>query len=604
MLKLVKSTSSENYPINPQTSAVRKLSVKANVGGVADLQSSYLIIKNGMQTTVNSLPAVRNVGWGCYFDENNIVEYPASAQVVYAELLIGGQSIQYLEDVNVRTVNLVTYKKNDEQLKKESNMGTYGFQRLESGAKSASPAVVANNIRNQGAYMSPFLSQSLDDATSKIMSSASYKEVASVIKLSDLFSFCEAMGTDQLNLNGRDIEIKLQFEDRKQILAEFVNYKASYDYTNAQLTPMTQNTLALDKYVTLGNGNPLNGTAFTALTLDEVVDAGIIFRTSNTYKNVVDIPLYVGMPFAVWRGDNLPTTKGSNCFTIVSLSLDGNGKCLILCQPYFAGADVDGSRIYIQPAVAGTAVTPTQILQSFADNADPVTAQAIALSGIVDPIVKAGTVTDFTTNNDNGLQSLYSVNGLELVVVEKMVQGKKQSIEFVNYLRDSDVIPANATNYNKSFMLDPQVGAVFAFIPPALPTRANDGDVNLLSCTRTRTIANPPVNISNGLTVRSMLNGQPCYTRDIVFSTNNFTVEPLYFHRLYLSAQKIGMKLNNMSTVEHFMAKDGVNQHCMIVEPVDMSSAPQQFLVRLSFTDNTTARTIYLYKAQMQMVEI
>lgn len=611
MLKLVKATSSENYPINPQTSAIRKLSVKSSVSGVADLQSSYVIIKNGMQTTVNSLPAVRNVGWGCYFDENNIVEFPASCQILNAELLIGGQSVQYLEDVNVRTVNLMTYKKNAEQLKKESAVGTYGFQRNENGAKAPSPAVVGTNVRNQGSYVSPFLQETLDN-TNLIKASSAYNEVASVIKLSDIFSFCEAEGTDNLFLNGRDIEIKIQFEDRKQVLTEFINYKASYDYTAQALAPMAQNTLALDAFLTYGDDTPLDQTSFIALSLDELVNKGIKLRTLNVYSHVVDVPLYAGMPICVWRADAVPTTKGANCFIIDNLELDGNGKCVIQMVPYFAGEDVDGSRIYIQPAVANTDVTTTQIFQTIADAnatpADPATPRAISLSGIPDPLVKVNTVTDFTPANckDNGYNSMYSVNGLELVLVDKMnVAGKKQQIQFVNYLRDSDVIGANVLNYNKSFMLDPQVGAVFAFIPPVLPSRPQENDVNLLSVTRSYTIAQPPVAMSNGLTVRSMLNGQPCYSRDIVFGNNtNNSVEPLYFHRLYLSAQKLGMSLKNLSTTEHFMANDGINQHCMIVEPVDMMSQPQQLMVRLTFASNTQPRTIYVYKAQMQMVDI
>lgn len=610
-LKLVKSTSSENYPIAPQKSAVRKLTVKSTVGGVADLKNSYLIIKNALETTVNTQLVARNVSWGCYFDENNIVEYPCTAQIAYAELLVGGQSVQYLEDVNVRLVNMMVYKKNAEQVKKESNLGSYGFQRLENGSKAQSPAQPAVNTRTQGLYVSPFLSQSLDDGTSRIAESSSYREVASVVKLADIFSFCEANGVDNLNIAGREVEVRLQFEDRKQILTEFVNYRATYDIANTVLKPVSQQTLALDsycQYVNQVNGTTqINSEVNIPASMNDLVTAELQFRTTSTYSSVANVPLYVGMPFCTWKSATATATKGANCFIITQLSLDGDNKCLINAVPYYA--DIGGVNVFIQPAVAGTAVTVAQVkaelgvVSGTAGNA--VTIQVCALSGICDPVVKVNTVTDFSSP-DNALNTVYKVNGLELVLVEKVgMQGQKQQIQFVNYLKDSDVIPANSLNYNKAYMLDPQVGAVFGLYPAQLQTRVGDGDVNLLSVSRVQTIANPPAPVSSGVVIRSMLNGQPCYTRDIVFSRiNNDTVEPLYYHRLFLASQKLGLKLNNLSTVEHFMAKDGVNQHSMIVEPVEMSASPQQFMARLTFNNNTASRTFYLFKAQMQAVEI
>jgi len=611
MLKLTKETSSENYPISPQTSAVRKLSVKTSVKSVADLKSSYCIVKNNLSTSVNGSQVVRNVSWGCYFNNDNIVEYPATCQIQYAELKIGGQSVEYVEDVNVRLVNLMTYQKNSEQVKKQASLGSYGFQRLENGAKAPSPASATSVVRSVGAYRSPFLQQTLDDATSGVLQSSVYQEVATVIKLSDLFSFCQAMGVDKLNLMGREVEIILQFEDRKQILTEFVNYKAKYDATAQQVKPTPNNTLAIDsaffQYVNqVGGTQAISSQNFTALTLDQLETAQIQIRTLTKYKNVVDCPLYVGMPICLWKTSAVATV-GANYFLIKSLTLDANSRCLISIVPYFAGVDVAGQRVYIQPAVAGTTITTAQIFAELATAnatpANPATFNVVSLSGVCDPVVKANTITVFSSQ-DNGLNSLYYVNGFELVVVEKDMQGMKQTIEYVSYMRDSDVIPAGALNYTKSFQIDPSVSAVFAMFPPVLTTRPNDGDVNLLSCSRMLQ-ADGTTPYTNGLVMRNMLNGNPLYTRDIVFgSSNNDSVEPLYFHRLYLVSQKLGMQLNNLSTVEHFMAKDGVNQHAMICEPIPVSQNQQLFTVRLQFLANTNPRTIYLYKAQMRTVEI
>lgn len=611
MLKLTKETSSENYPILPQTSAVRKLSVKTSVKSVADLKSSYCIVKNNLTTSVNGSQVVRNVSWGCYFDNDNIVEYPATCQVQYAELKIDSQSVEYVEDVNVRLVNLMTYQKNSEQVKKQASLGSYGFQRLENGAKAPSPASATSVVRSVGAYRSPFLQQTLD-TTSNVLQSSVYQEVASVIKLSDLFSFCQASGVDNLNLMGREVEVIIQFEDRKQILTEFVNYKAKYDSTAQQVKPTPNNTLAIDngflQYLN-GVGNPISTVVssanFIALTLDQLVNAQLQIRTLTTYKNIVDCPLYVGMPICLWKTTAV-ITKGANYFIIKSLTLDANSRCVISIVPYFAGANADGQRVYIQPTTAGTAITTAQIFAEIATPANPATNPAtfnvVSLSGVCDPVVKANTITDLSSQ-DNGLNSFYYVNGLELVVVEKDVQGMKQTINYVSYMRDSDVIPAGALNYTKSFQIEPSVSAVFGMLPPVLATRPNDGDVNLLSCSRMLQPNGTPY--TNGLVMRNMLNGNPLYTRDIVFgSSNNDSVEPLYFHRLYLASQKLGMQLNNLSTVEHFMAKDGVNQHAMICEPVPVSQNPQLLTVRLQFLANTNPRTIYLYKAQMRTVEI
>jgi hypothetical protein len=599
MLKLVKSTSSENYPITPQTSAVRKLSVKASGVSVVDLSSSYLLVKNSLQTTVNGANVVRNVSWGCYFNDDSIVEYPATCQVSYAELKIRGQTVEYVEDVNVRLVNLMTYRKNAEQVKKEANLGSYGFQRLENGPKAESPAVAAENQRSQGAYRSPFLSQTLD-ATSQQVTGSTYQEVASVLKLSDLFSFCQAGGVDNLNVSG-DVEIILQFEDRAQILTEYVNFLADVDIVSpaGELKPKTQNTLSLQKFVSYEDDSPIITDDLPA-SLAAFDVSGIRFKTTNTYKHVADVPLYQGMPFCVWKDTALPATKGSNVFTVHELLLDASGSCIIDCKLY---KNAVGE--YIHPTT-GTALTVPNIIDAIGEpNAtvtDPITPNIVALSGIVDPVVSGTTATNYKTNRDNGLNSKYVVSGLELVVVEKMnAPATKQKIAYMQYMRDSDNITGSTTNYQKSFPLEPATAGVFVFLPPDLDTRPNE-DANLLSVSHMK--APDTVVSSAGLEVRTLINSNPLYTRDIQFSSTTDTVSPLFVHRLYLASQQLQMPLNNLSTVQHFMAKDGVTQHCMVCEPVPVSQNDQLLTLRLKFDTNTRGRTIYLYKAQMRMLDM
>jgi hypothetical protein len=195
---------------------------------MADLSMSYLIVKNGLQTTANGRSVVRNVGWGGFMAQNSQWQYPSTCQIRTASLSIGGQVVEYNEDLHVRKVNMDVYAKSAELLRTEANYGGQGFQRIE-GPKILTDATEAN--MHSGHYMSPFVEESTD--TGGVKTSASYKTVSSVIYLGDVFEFCKNAMT--VNLAGKDIVVELQFEDRNTMLTEFVNYKT--DLTTAPAVP-------------------------------------------------------------------------------------------------------------------------------------------------------------------------------------------------------------------------------------------------------------------------------------------------------------------------------------------------------------------------------
>ena len=582
MLKLVKQTSYENYPISPQTSAVRKLTVKGSSSSVVDLGASYLVVKNGLTTTINGAQVARNVAFGCAFSQDQIWEYPSSVQVRSASLKIGGQQIEYVEDVNVRVVNQVVYEKNHEQLRREANIGTYTFQRIERGAKAASPADVAEVVRSQGAFMSAFLDETLDAATSLIKQGAAYKEVACVVPLREIFKFCDAPQAAECFVGGagtQEVVIELQFEDRNQILTEYVNYCTDLETNPAIPRPKAHETLDIVA------ASVRNGDGSNPPTVGADLTKTFLCTTASSYQHVSQVPLYVGQPICLWAAGALPAVVGSNYSVITALSVPaGGGACTITFKAYTLGGQ------FVR--TAGAQITPAQYFANvYAAGAGVIS----AISGVADPVLTAGADTVYT-NKDAGLSTTYQVNGLELVMVEKpMANGQKQTIQFIQYQRDTDTIPAQQLTYSKSFMLDPMCGGVFCMFPPKI--NAGSAQTNLLSLSHHE-------GVTEGLTYRNLIDNQQLYSRDIAFSDATHAVEPLYIERLNLTAMGLGMSFKNLSNVAHFLAKNGVCGHAIIAEPVALKPQPQQLNLRMTFDVNATDRTIYVYKAIMKQVVV
>lgn len=596
MLRLTKSVSDENYPISPQTSAVRKLKVRAQPQSVCDLSNSYLIIKNSLTTTVNGANVVRNVGWGASMSQKNQWEYPASCQIRTAALYIGGQLVEYNEDLNVRRVNMDVYAKSAERIRKEANMGSYGFQRLP-GPKIATPNATTANMHS-GNYLSPFLD--IDENNN-----VEYKQVSSIIHLSDIFEFCR-VATDA-NLAGKEVVVELQFEDRNTLLTEFVNYKTQLDgVTNPptvnSVLPFDHQVMKVDNTIQFVTG--AGNTAFDPTTWPDP-DTEVRIQMMNKYYSLNECPLFVGQPICLWNTTPVTAnTTGSNIFTISSLSLaaavggaatpvaPGNTAAKV-ASPLIVGVVAYKARgQYVTPLTAGNQALQSQIVANIAVTDATVGNQtAKFLSCVNDPVIVAGAVTLYT-NNDAGLTTTYSVDGLELVMMEMPgVDGKKQTFEYFQYMRDVDVIPTGQLTYQKTFQLDPGCVAVYALFPCAKDVGA--ANTNMLSISHRS-------NVSEGLSWRNLLNGQSLYNRDIVFSALTDAVEPLYVHRLGLAAKQINLTMENLVQNQTWMSHDGTTCHAMVAEPVEFSQQPQQLAVRLNFNVNANSRTIYVYKAVLR----
>jgi hypothetical protein len=589
MLKLVKQTSYENYPISPQTSAVRKLTVKGTASGVVDMNKSYLLVKNSLATTVNGVAVPRNVGFGCAFSQDQIWEYPSSCQIRSASLKIGGQQVEYVEDVNIRVVNQAIYEKNHEQIRREANVGGYTFQRLETGSKSASPANPAVAVRSQGLQMSAFLDETIEapaGLNTYAKTGAGYKIVSCSIPLRELFKFCDSPQAADLFVGGtttQEIVVELQFEDRNQLLCEYVNLAA--DVTSVPATPRPDQfeTLAINpaSVANLGGAVPPTVQASLATSIYQA-------NTVASYSHVTQVPLYVGQPICLWLAGALPAIVGSNYSIVQSVSVPvGGGVATIVFRPY----TLDNANFV---RTAGNPITPAQYFANvYAGGAGVLT----AMSGVPDPVLAINPAGDTTyTAIDAGLSTKYSVEGLEMVVVEKpMAKGQKQTIQYIQYMRDTDTIPTGQLTYAKSFQIDPNCSGLFAVFPPKR-TGASP-QTNMLSLSH-------HTGVSEGLSYRNMIDNQQLYSRDITFSSTTEAVEPLYLERLNLTAMQLGMSLKNLSPVAHMMAKNGVTAHAMISEPVEMKQMPQQLNLRMTFNVNASDRTIYVYKAIMSQITI
>lgn len=582
MLRLTKSTSDENYPISPQTSSVRKLTIKANVGSVADLSNSYLIVKNELSTTINGAGVVRNVGWGQLMSQRNQWQYPSTCQLRTASLSIGGQVIEYSEDLHVRKVNMDVYSKSAEKTRKDANISAMGFQRLE-GPKILTGATTAN--MHSGNYLSPFLNDDMVNAPNA-KSAASYKSVSSVIYLSDVFDFCRV--AQSVNLTGKEVKIELQFEDRNTLLTEFVNYKTDLTTNPAIPRPFPFQTMSVD--ATLANVINVSLGSVPFVFANYLLAHEIRVNLTSTYTNVRDIPVYVGQPICLWNTGALPAVPGANYFIVTGVTLLATG----IAQITFKAYTLDGAT-FINTANA-TQVTAAQVAATIGTNAVPSVPVCFAMSCVNDPILRPGgaNVLSTYTNLDAGESSTYSVTGLELVICEMPnTAAVKQTIQYFQYMRDVDVIPTGQLNYQKSFQLDPLCVAVFAMFPCAKdPAGAS---LNMLSISHR-------AGVSTGLSYRNMINGESLYSHDITFSAVSDAVAPLYSHRLGLAAMPVSMALENLVQNQSWMSHDGVSTHAMIAEPVPVSEQPQQLVIRLNFDTNTSSRTIYVYKAVARAV--
>lgn len=590
MLKLVKQTSNENYPIQPQTSAVRKLTVRGSASGVVDLNKSYLLVKNSLTTTVNGAAVPRNVGWGSSFSQDQIWEYPASAQIRSASLKIGGQQVEYVEDVNVRIVNQTIYEKNHEQIRREANVGGYSFQRLEIGSKSASPALPAQVVRSQGFYQSAFLNETITATVGAgaayLKSGAGYKQVASTIPLREIFKFCDSPQAAELFVGGtttQEVVVEIQFEDRNRILCEYVNLCT--DLSNPiDPKPKAYETLAITA-ASVRNSDGTNPTVGADLT------KVFLCQTAASYSHVSQVPLFVGQPICLWQAAAAPAVVGSNYAVVTQVSVPVGGG---VATVYFKAYSLDAVNYIISPTT-NLVVTAAEF---FANVAAAGAGVITAISGVTDPVLDltgggADTIFEYV---DAGIATRYSVDGLEMVMVEMpLAKGQKQTIQYMQYMRDTDTIPQGQTTYSKSFQIDPNCPGVFAVFPPK--QGAAGAQTNMLSLSY-------QAGVTQGLSYRNLIDNQQLYSRDITFSSTTDAVEPLYLERLNLTAMKLGMSLKNLSPVAHMMAKNGVTAHAMIAEPLELKPVPQQLNLRLTFDVNATDRTIYVYKPVMQQITI
>jgi hypothetical protein len=550
------------------------------------MNKSYLLVKNSLATTVNGSLVSRNVGFGCAFSQDQIWEYPSSCQIRSASLKIGGQQVEYVEDVNIRVVNQAIYEKNHEQIRREANVGGYTFQRLETGSKSASPADPAVVVRSQGLQMSAFLDETITapaGANTYAKTGSGYKVVSCAIPLRDLFKFCDSPQAADLFVGGtatQEIVVELQFEDRNQLLCEYVNLAA--DVTSVPGTPRPKQfeTLAITP-ASVRNADGTNPPTVQATLLASIYQA----TTVASYSHVTQVPLYVGQPICLWLAGALPAVVGSNYSIVQSISVAvGGGVATIVFRPYTVD-DVAFLR------AGGAQITPAQYFANvYAGGAGVLT----AISGVPDPVLTAG-ANSVLTAIDAGLNTKYSVEGLEMVMVEKNTKGQKQTINYISYMRDTDTIPTGQLTYAKSFQIDPNCAGLFCCFPPK--RTAGSAQTNMLSLSH-------HAGVSEGLSYRNMIDNQQLYSRDITFSSATEAVEPLYLERLNLTAMGLGMSLKNLSPVAHMIAKNGITAHAIISEPVEMKTVPQQLNLRMTFNVNASDRTIYVYKAIMSQITL
>ena len=582
--RLTKTVSDEAYPINPMTSAVRKLRIRATPANVADLSKSYLIIKNSVSTTLpNGTQVVRNVSWGSSVSQESQWAYPATCQIRTASLSVAGQVVEYSEDLHVRKVNLDVYRKSVEKLHTAANYGYMGFQKLEGKKTDASDALVP--VRECNNYMSNFLGDNLTQtAGAQSKGAPSYNTVSSVIFLGDIFEFCQA--AQNVKLGGKEVLIELQFEDRNSMLTEFVAYDT--DLSNPAVpAPYEFGTIQIQTAagsVTIA-GAPFDPAAYALANV-------VTIKTTNTFDNLKEFPFYVGQPVCLWKAANAPAVVGSNYFLISSIVLNADGTISLGIQAYYNGTALAPE--YIRSSTTNATVTVAEVAANIATAVN--TNVAIALSAVHDPILETG-VNTLYTNIDAGAYSQYSVQGLELVLCEfpdPKVSGSNQ-VQFIQYVRDVDVIPTGQLTYQKSFQLDPGCLGVFCILPSA--RTAGGAMDNMLS-------VNYVEGVSEGLKWRNMIDGEMLYTRDIEFGSETDAVDPLYVHRLGLTAAQLGMRLDNLVQAQPWMKHDGISCHAMCAEPVPPAGVPQQLQVRITFETNTASRTIYVYKAVPQQVSL
>ena len=571
MLKLTKSVSNENYPLSPQTSSVRKLTLTVQPSNPVDLGKSYLLVKNTLSTTLRGQGVVRNVGWGSQLAEDKTVMYPNSVQIRTASLSVDGSMVEYSEDLNIRIVNLDGYSKGCDELRKLANVGKYGFQRVE-GHKIAALDGSAVPMMD-GHYLSPFVDRPVD-ADGHMTDFATYKELPGVIHLSDIFEFCASAG--QLNLAGRTVKIELQFEDRFELLAEVLNYPCDQD-GNAPTTRDDMTFPLAAATATLADGDPIDPAALPA-------DPEYKIDSIQTFRAVSEVPFYVGQPVAFWLNQAQPAQGGQNIGQITQIHHAADtGIATIYFKKYNVGGVITSN---------GAAVTDAVFVANIWAAGAGV---CVGMTGVYDPKLVAGGNDQLTWRTGAnsllgaGIASTYQITGIECVMCEVLGQSvPKKTVEYLQFNRDMDTIAAGQTYYQKSFPIDPMCVAAFAVAPPAKIAGARNQNMWWVS---------EQFGVSSGVSFRNLMNGQQLYSHDIVFSRNAQNVEPLHLDRMEMAFDAIEASQMNMTTTQQLVVTDGTGQHCLIAEAVPMSEPQQQFQVRLSMVQNTDPRTIYLFKA-------
>jgi hypothetical protein len=377
----------------------------------------------------------------------------------------------------------------------------------------------------------------------------------------------------------QEVLVELQFEDSKQILCEYLNYQTDLESVAGTPRPLAGQTLALAPASIANTDGTQPATVGADLTK--------VFRinTLNQYEHVSHVPLFVGQPICTWLIGGLPAVVGSNYSIITQITVpDAGGVATIFFKAYTLGGQ------FLR--AGGAVITAAQYFANLSVGAAGV---AVALSSVNDPVLAAGQ-NSVLTATDAGLNTTYTVNGVEMVMVERpMANGVKQSINYTYWIRDTDTIPTGQLSYSKSFQLDPMCAGMFAVFPAK--RTAGSAQTNLLSLSNHAAI-------TTGLTYRNLIDNQQMYSRDITFSAASDAVEPLWVERLSLTAQQLGWSLKNLSPNATMMAKNGVCTHCLIAEPVEMKQVPQQLNLRMTFNTNTSDRTIYVWKAIMSQVTI
>ena len=593
MLKLVKSYSDEAYPLAPQTSSVRKLTIKGH-GNVVDMTKSYLLIRNSLKTTINGADKVCNVSWGSSFAQDNQWMYPSVVQVKTAHLKVGALD-ERVEDVNLRVCNFVPYAMDAEKMRTGAMFGGLGFQRLAEGPKSASPAVATTNIMSQGLYRSVFVDETVSGALNapSVKSARTYKEVQSVIFLSDIFQSCGVSGAEALNVGGvpnQEVMVELEFEDVNRCLTECLNFPTDQTTDPAVPRPYQHSTLAINP-ATLGNSpvafpGPATIPPTVPASPAELLTKQYQINTVNVYNHVGQVPVSVGDIACLWKDATLPAVPGANIVIITAISVPAGGGVASLQFKCFSA---QGQPI---ETANGVLLTPAEF---FAELYAGGAGLPKALSLITEPRITAGTKTTFEYN-DSGKATEYKVESLEFVLCEKVgASGQKQTLLFNHYIRDTTPLPAGQINFQHTFMLEPGCRAVHAILPPK-ETQVGGQD-NLMG------LSYVPV-ISEGVSYRNLLNNKQIYQRDITMSTEGYAVEPGYVNQLIGSAISSQVKLNSFDTLLAHMKTNGISQHMMISEPVELSANMQQFNLRVKFDVNPADRTVYLFKAIAQEVMI